>query len=222
MKTRQIEMKFRTHGGKRRNAGRKPTGSKRNGPEHRTRVRFKSVRPCHVTLRCLAGLPNLREKKNYAAMKETLRAASERLDVRIVHFSVQRNHLHLIVEAESWQALSAAMKGLEVRLAKAINRLANRKGRAFKHRYDVKLLGTPGQVRATLVYVLANSKKHARQAGVTLPGGWIDPRSSAPWFDGWANGPPPSNESWPRAKTWLLGKAWQKHGMIRVNEAPRV
>src|SRR5439155_2121061 len=124
-------------------------------------------------------------------------------------------------EASAWEALARAMKGLEVRLAKLINRVSSRSGSVFKHRYDVVLLGTPGQTRAALVYVLSNAKKHARQAGVPVPADWIDPRSSAPWFDGWSNGPPRSNESWPAAKLWLLTVGWRKHGTIDVREAPR-
>ena len=82
---------------------------------------------------------------------------------------------HLIIEADDSECLSLGVKGLEVRLARGLNRLAGRRGRVFKHRYDVKILGTPGQVRATLLYVLANARKHAGQVGVRIPPFWIDP-----------------------------------------------
>jgi len=173
-----------------------------------------------VTLRCVRGLPNLREKALFLPVRAALQVASERLGARIVHFSVQRNHLHLIVEAEDWLALGRAVKGLEGRLAKLLNRRAGRRGAVFLHRYDAKLLQAPAQVRAALLYVLANAKKHARQAGVRVPRSWVDPRSSGAWFDGWANGPPPLAEGWIRPRTWLLAKGWRRRGLIRVEEAP--
>lgn len=157
----------------------------------------------------------------FTALKTHLREGAERLGIRLVHFSVQRNHLHLIIEADDSPCLSRGVKGLEVRLARGINRLAGRRGRVFKHRYDVRILGTPGQTRTCLVYVLGNARKHAAQAGVTIPMGWIDPRSSGPWFDGWRDSPTVSTEAWVKAQTWLLRTGWQKHGLIAVNEGPR-
>jgi hypothetical protein len=63
-------------------------------------------------------------------------------------------------------------------------------------------------VRAGLVYVLLNFRKHLRAA----PG--IDPRSSGAWFDGWgkpATCPPPAPPVTP-PRTWLLGLGWRRAG----------
>lgn len=218
----QRELKFKTWGGKRKGAGRKPAGQKANGPKHRARTAFRHRKPTHVTLRAIPGLPNFRERKNFVALKEMLRAGSERLGVRLVHFSVQKNHLHLIVEADDSRALSRGIKGLEVRLARCINELAGRTGRVFKHRYDVKILGTPNQVRLTLIYVLGNARKHAAQAGVVMPAFWIDPCSSGMWFDGWKETGPLTTEEWTGPATWLLRNGWQKHGRISVSAAPKM
>ena len=217
----QRELAFKTWGGKRRRAGRKAVDRRPNGPAHRARKSFRHRKPCHITLRALPGLPNFREKKNFVALKEILRAGSDRLGIRLVHFSVQKNHLHLIVEADDSACLSLGVKGLEIRLARCVNRVAGRAGRVFKHRYDVKILGTPGQVRATLVYVLANARKHAAQAGVATPAFWIDPFSSGGWFDGWLETPPLTTEAWVLPQTWLLRVGWLKHGRIGVSEAPK-
>ena len=48
--------------------------------------------------------------------------------MRIIEFSVQGNHLHLIVEAENSDALSRGMQGLAIRIAKALNSLMERAG----------------------------------------------------------------------------------------------
>jgi REP element-mobilizing transposase RayT len=176
-----------------------------------------------VTLRLENGLPNLRERATFKQVKDVLRKFAEYCSIRIVHFSVQKNHFHLIVEAESWRALSSAIRSLEIQLAWAINAIAGRRGRVFKHRYDVVELSSPRHVRNGLVYVLGNARKHAAQAGVTLPAFWIDPYSSGGWFDGWSKQAPLTpQEEWPRAKLWLLTTGWRRHGLVRVDEAPAV
>ena len=127
---------------------------------------------------------------------------------------MQRNHLHLLVEAEDKHALRRGLVGLQVRLAKAINRIARRAGRVFVDRYHAEVLSTPRQVRNALVYVLNNAKKHARQVGRTLPAGWVDPCSTARSFfvDG---------RGLQAARTWLLGVGWKKRGRIAPDHVPK-
>lgn len=107
--------------------------------------------------------------------------------MRIVHFSVQSDHLHLLVEAEDATALGRAIKGLSVRIARRVNRLAGRRGRVFADRYHARALRTPREVRAALVYVLQNGVKHSPAGEVLLrrSRSWVDPFSSAAYFDGW-------------------------------------
>jgi hypothetical protein len=106
-----------------------------------------------------------------------------------VQFSVQGNHLHLIFEASDWKALSRAVKGLCVRLARGINKVMNRTGRVFSDRYHTHVLKTPREARNGLAYVLQNWRKHAAEARVSIPRGALDPCSSARFFPGWADGP---------------------------------
>jgi hypothetical protein len=91
---------------------------------------------------------------------------------------VQSNHLHLLVEAESREALSRGVQGLAVRLARAVNRTLVRCGRVFAGRYHRRDLATPREVRHALVYVLVNHRKHGLRPEA------IDSCSSGPWFTG--------------------------------------
>ncbi len=109
-------------------------------------------------------------------------AASPKDDFRVVHFSIQSNHLHLIVEATDERALSRGMQGLSIRMARAVHRALGHGGTVFSDRYHAHQLETPRQTRAALLYVLQNWAKHG-------PGGDYDPRSSASWFDGWTRSP---------------------------------
>jgi putative transposase len=131
-KARQQEFGFTNHGGKRKGAGRKPKGTKA-GVSHEKRVRFKPYQPLMVTMRLCEGLPSLRADREHEIVLAAL-AASERDDFRAAHYSVQSNHLHLIVEAAGHDALSSGMIGLTVRIARALNKLWKRKGKVFADR----------------------------------------------------------------------------------------
>ncbi len=137
----------------------------------------------------------------------------------MVHFSVQGDHVHLIVEAHDKVALSSGLRGLSIRAARALNRAAGRSGRIWADRYHARDLATPREVRHALCYVLHNGRKHGRQIRSA------DPCSSARWFDGWrdhapifdfATDPPPVV----RPRTWLLTTGWRRRGLLRLDEMP--
>jgi REP element-mobilizing transposase RayT len=133
------------------------------------------------------GVRYLRGFRIYPIVRRALCDARVRLGMRIIHFSIQGDHLHLIDEAMDRVALGRAMKGLEVRIAKRLNRAAGRKGRVFADRYHSRYLRTPRETRTALVYVLQNGKKHAPRGEERIRASreWIDPHSSAAYFDGW-------------------------------------
>ncbi|MEQ1894898.1 MAG: transposase [Planctomycetota bacterium] len=157
-KAKQATFGFTDWGGKRKGAGRKPKGE-RALVTHRPRPKLKHYTPALVTLRLCANLPSLRDDGVLAVVKDA-RLKSAREDFRIVHFSIQTNHLHLIVEAQDNAVLARGMKSFAVRLAKLLNREWRRKGRVFVDRYHLQVLGTPQQVRNALVYTLNNARKH--------------------------------------------------------------
>jgi hypothetical protein len=130
---------------------------------------------------------------------------------------VQDDHVHLIAEAEHARALSGSVRGLAIRLARAVNRVLGRRGRVWGDRYHARALTTPRAVRHALVYVLMNFRKH-RDAGTEL-----DPCSSAPWFAGW-RAPAAAADVGPRpiavARTWLARVGWRRHGLIDASERP--
>jgi len=81
--------------------------------------------------------------------------------MRVVHYSVQSNHLYLILEAENRTALSRGMRGLTIRVARAINRALGRRGKAFADHYYARESRTPAEVRRAIRYVLDNAMLHA-------------------------------------------------------------
>jgi hypothetical protein len=134
-----------------------------------------------------------------------------------VHFSVQSDHLHLIVEADSSHALARGIHGLAARCARAVNRSWSRHGAVWAHRYHARALRTPTEVRRAIAYVLLNFRKHLRAA----PG--IDPRSSGPSFGGWAHLTSSGRFSGlvARPRTWLASVGWHRGGgPIDIGEKP--
>ena len=90
-----------TWGGYRAGAGRKRIPrDKRGYVPHITRPRVTKSTPVHVTLRCVDGLRSLRHKR-VVALIESIFAAENRKGFRLIHYSIQTNHLHLIAEGFS-------------------------------------------------------------------------------------------------------------------------
>jgi REP element-mobilizing transposase RayT len=213
---RQQEFKFRTLGGKRRGAGRKREG--RGHVAHRSRPEHKKAHPVHVTLRAGPRLPSLRKQVVFAEVRRAM-ARTARAWFRIVHFSVQSDHIHLLVEADDKVALTRGVMGAAIRFAHAVNRAAKRRGSVWDDRYHARALETPREVRHGIVYVLMNWKKHVPSAK------GIDRCSSALSFSGWSAhpslGPPVQDDAVQRPATWLLRTGWKRHGLVAVSEAPR-
>ena len=167
----QQALPFRARGGKRPGAGRKPKGP-RALVSHARRPRFGKPTPAHITLRVASHVWNLRSRRSFRRIARCFEKARGRPEWRLIEFSVQGNHLHLIVEADSNDALSRGMQALCIRIAKALNAMMKRAGRVFADHYHARLLLTPTELVRAIRYVLGNSAHHFGDEGV-------DPCSSA-------------------------------------------
>jgi REP-associated tyrosine transposase len=181
-----------------------------------------------VTLRLRRGLPSLRSRPFVRELRNRLRGVCERRRFRLVHYSVQADHLHLIVEAASSQDLARGMKSVAARIARAVNRVFARRGPVLADRYHRRILRTPREVRHALAYVLLNVRKHWKQRWGEAPPVRLDDASSGRWFWGWRREPPGGNSTGARAgprevarsRTWLLVAGWRRHGLIDPGEVP--
>ncbi len=236
MPSRTVQLDFclpppRRWGGRRPGAGRKPGPKPRQ--RHASREPFRRTLPAHVTLRLRKDLPSLRTVRIVHEIERTFAAGCDRPGFRLVHYSLQGNHAHLIVEAQDRLALGRGMKSIGARLARAVNRMAGRRGRVLADRYHVRLLPTPREVRGALRYVLLNARRHAARARARLTRGVrLDPASSARWFDGWkrekleelrGEGPSAEEHDVPavaHARTWLLTVGWRRHGLLDPADVP--
>jgi REP element-mobilizing transposase RayT len=147
------------------------------------------------------------------------RKRAYRHSFRILHFTVQHDHLHLVVEGTE---LRAGISGFEIAFARRLNAKLQRRGAVWDSRYHRRDLTTPADVRAVLRYVFFNMKKHRIiDADVEA----VDPYSSAFLFDGWKT---PltfiETEPWPRprSRTWLLSVGWKRLGLLQYDEKVRI
>jgi REP element-mobilizing transposase RayT len=231
----RLDKNGQRRGGKRKGAGR-PAKGKRASEWHKRRLELSGREPILVTLRIVAGVGSLRRRHMYRAVRLALIATALRDEFRIVHFSIQGNHLHLLVEAESKTALSRGIQGFCISAAKHINAElvdetgARRRGQVFADRYHARVITSPRQCQNALSYVLNNWRRHKEDRASFAKTWRVDPYSSGINFGGWTEladsmflfGTPPTYERpltcFPR--TWLLRTGWMMHGLIDTGEVP--
>ncbi|MFN2550189.1 MAG: transposase [Myxococcales bacterium] len=130
-------------------------------------------------------------------MKEAVHDGLGRFGLRVVDFSLQGNHLHLIIEADSSSSLSRGMQGLCARIARALNRLMERKGKVFADHFHSRLLLSPTEVMRAIRYVLDNHRKHYGHTEA-------DPYASS------ALATTEREEVLARPVTWVLRGGWRR------------
>ena len=201
------------HGGRRVGAGRpRVPGS---GVSHVRRPSLASRHPVHVTARIGEGLGSLRRRDMFKLVQQAVVDGASRPGFRVVEFSVQSNHIHMLCEGKDRVQLTRGLQGLFIRIARSINRKLERRGRVFADRYHDRVLKTPSEVRHALVYVLQNAKHHRGNGAVGA--WWLDSRSSAPQFFGLQG----STEV-ARPHTWLLKVGWRRAGPISLDTKPKI
>ena len=180
--------------------------------------------PSLVTLRVRREVPPLRSHRFIAAFGEGLRRGRERGDFRLCQFSIQGDHVHLMVEAAGKEALARGMKSLALRLVHAVHRAFGRRGPVLYGRYHLKVLRTPREVRNALAYLLLNVRMHWQRRHGAPPPVRLDLASSGAWFNGWRRPLRIPNPRAPApvapARTWLLQIGWRRHGLLDPAEVP--
>ena len=231
---RHVQQDLFRRGGKRKGAGRKPKGA-RAGARHQERPEIKSRYPLHVVMRVVPEVGSMRRRPMYKAMRDATITAALRERFRIVHVSLQRTHVHMLVEAETKEALARGMQGFQISAARNINtalgdKYRRRRGKVFEDRYHVEVIKSPTRARRALLYVLSNWRKH-REDQQGLARTWlVDPFSTGILFPGWQELESkdfmwPIRESYDplivrRPESWLLREGWKLCGPISARDVP--
>lgn len=186
-------------------------------------------------MRVVPEVGSLRRRDMYKAVRNASLAAARSERFRIVHISLQRSHVHMLVEAEHKRALAQGMQGFQISAVKHINAALGdgtgpRRGKVFSDRYHLTVITSPTQARHAISYVLGNWRHHGEDRGELSKTWLVDPFSSAIQFPGWLERQD-DPWMWPmrqgydplivfRPQSWLLAEGWKKAGTISYREVP--
>jgi len=232
---RHVQQSLFRRGGKRRGAGRKRKGAHAR-ERHAARPVFKAHHPLHVVMRVVPEVGSLRRRKMYQAMRQATITAALREWFRIVHISLQRDHVHMLVEADHKAALARGMQSFQVSAARNINvalgdGVRRRRGKVFADRYHFEVITTPTRAHRALGYVLSNWRHHNEDRQGVASTWLVDPFSSGILFPDWKE---LEGEAWMwpiretydpmmvrRPQSWLLREGWKRGGgAISARDVP--
>jgi REP element-mobilizing transposase RayT len=163
-------------GGKRKGAGRPNLSGTVN---HMSREKVDFKKPLHITLKLNGRIKKtLRGPMMLSRLKECLKKAKA-IGLRVIHFSVQMNHIHILAECRDNEVLDRGMKSLGCSLGKAIRKSCGENGPVFNGRFHLHVLKSPREMKNGLGYVLLNHSKHDG----LIP--YSDRFSSAAYFNEW-------------------------------------
>jgi hypothetical protein len=193
----------------------------------------------HVVLRVVPAVGSMRRRAMYKAVRDASVVAAIREHIRILHISIQRTHIHLLVEAENKLALARGMQGFQISMARNINtalgpdKYRRRRGPVFTDRYHLVVITSPCQARNALSYLLNNWRKHEEHRRGEARTWMVDPFSSGFSFPDWRE-LEDKDVMWPipenrkayeplivyRPRSWLMEKGWKLGGSISVWDVP--
>jgi hypothetical protein len=137
-------------GGRRPGSGRKRAHSM--GVAHRAREKVSHRHALHLNIKVKVFIRN---KQCLKILKRAIKNARSH-GLKVLHFSLQTNHLHLLVEAVSNEILTRGMRSLSITFSKGIA-----KERIQLGRYHLHVLRTLRETRNAAHYVLFNEQKHS-------------------------------------------------------------
>jgi REP element-mobilizing transposase RayT len=234
VRKRHVQQELFRRGGKRKGAGRKPKAARAGSP-HQKRPTVKPNHALHVVMRVVSTVGSMRRPALYRALRDATITAALRERFRIVHVSIQRTHVHMLVEAKDKLALARGMQGFQISAARNINtalgdRCRRRRGPVFADRYHLEVITSPTRARHALSYILNNWRKH-REDQQGLASTWlVDPYSSGISFPDWEEleGKAlmwPMRETYDplfvrRPASWILRDGWKLCGPISARDVP--
>lgn len=138
------------------------------GIRHTKRLVFNLPSAFHITIKVRDNKADIKNKRILQSLHHAIKRA--RLQgVRVLHFTLEYNHVHLVIESSNHKELHKGMQAFGISLAKKINKLKNLKGTVYKNRYHQKLLKSRSEFKNAVQYVFGNGVKHKRASSKLDP-----------------------------------------------------
>ena len=129
------------------------------GIAHRSRPFLERASSLHLTIKVKAIKAEMKNKAVLSMLKRAILNARKK-GLKIIHYSLEFDHVHLLVEADDNAELAIGMQSFGVTLSKAINRMRKMKGAVYKHRYHFRQISSSRELKYVMKYIFSNGVKH--------------------------------------------------------------
>ena len=131
------------------------------GIRHISREKINRPSALHLTIKVRENKADIKNKRILKALHYAIRRA--RLQgLRVVHYTLEYNHVHLLVEANDNKSVQKGMQALGISFSKAINKIKQVKGSVYKHRHHFRKLNSRREYKNVIQYIFRNGIKHKR------------------------------------------------------------
>ena len=141
------------------------------GIRHVKRPKISKLTALHLTIKVRSNKADIKSKSILKALHHAIKRARLK-KLKIIHYTLEYNHLHVLVECHNNKILHQGMQAFGISLSKAINRIKRLKGAVYKHRYHFRKCTSRRDYKNVLHYIFANGVKHKRTSS------YIDPYNS--------------------------------------------
>lgn len=149
-----------------RSAGRPASNDK--GIRHTRRERITKQSALHFTIKVRENKADIKNKRLLKILHHAIKRARLK-KLKVLHYSLEYNHVHLLVEARDNQIIHQGMQAFGISFAKAINKIKFLKGRVYKNRYHFRKITSLRDYKNVLLYIFRNGIKHKRTQSLFDP-----------------------------------------------------
>lgn len=135
---------------------------------HIERPKFKKARSLHLTIKVRENKADIKSKRLLKSLHHAIKRA-RLMKLRVIHYTLEYNHVHILVEADNHQRLHKGMQAFGISFSKAINRSKRMKGTVYKHRYHFRQICSSRELKNVLHYIFHNGIKHRRASSMIDP-----------------------------------------------------
>lgn len=153
------------------------------GIRHICRDVIKKTVNMHITIKLEKKKAGLKNKVTLQLLHKAIKKA-RMSGLRILHYTLEFDHIHLMTEADCNASLSKGMQSFGITFSKGINKIKSQNGRVYKHRYHLRLLKSRQEVRNVIAYILGNGARHGTSSFINQYNSLVAGKNTGKIFPG--------------------------------------